>query len=97
MFLKFIFLLKIDEVYNHKMKLYMTCEVSLNHLFDVDNKIKEGVVLKKLYDVDSREPEYDVDFALHRCKSRVAEMQTFDYNNEPSFVPNPNFAKRAAE
>ena len=44
---------------------------------------------KKLFDVDSKEPEYDVDFALHRCKSRVIEMQTKDYNNEQSYVPHP--------
>lgn len=64
---------QIDEIYNHKTKLYMTCEVSLEELFDVDNVIVKNAKLK-LFDVDYKEPEYEVDFALQRCKSRVVEM-----------------------
>lgn len=51
----------------------MTCEVSLEELFDVDNVIVKNAKLK-LFDVDYKEPEYEVDFALQRCKSRVVEM-----------------------
>lgn len=68
----------------------MTCEVSLEELFNVNQQSPQQFPMKKLYDVDSKEPEYDVDFALHRCKSRVIEMQTKDYNNEPSYVPHPS-------
>lgn len=67
------FITLIDEIYNHKTKLYMTCEVSLEELFDVDNVIVKNAKLK-LFDVDYKEPEYEVDFALQRCKSRVVEM-----------------------
>lgn len=51
----------------------MSCEVSLDKLFDVNNLLLKKQHLK-LYDVDYKEPEYDVDFALERCKSRVVEM-----------------------
>jgi len=46
--------IQIDEIYNHKTKLYMTCEVSLEELFDVDNMIVKNPKLK-LFDVDYKE------------------------------------------
>ncbi|KAL4439508.1 hypothetical protein ABPG74_003910 [Tetrahymena malaccensis] len=78
------FISLVDEIYNHRTKLYMTCQVSLDELFDINNQIpKQGA--QKLYDVDYKEPQYDVDFALERCKSRVVEMQTRDYNDELTY------------
>ena len=73
----------------------------MEELFDVDNVIVKNAKLK-LFDVDYKEPEYEVDFALQRCKSRVVEMQSKDYSLDPSYyeqlqsgiaAPNTNQSK----
>jgi predicted ATPase len=36
------FISLIDEIYNHKVKLYMTCEVTLEDLFDLNGSGSSG-------------------------------------------------------
>jgi len=56
-------------MYNHKTKLYMTAEKPLEELF-INPMIGEVT---------------DEAFALDRCKSRLNEMQTKKYMDEPSY------------
>jgi protein AFG1 len=52
------FILLIDEMYNHKTKLYCSAERDLMNLFVVKNTGES----------------YDEEFALERCRSRLKEM-----------------------
>lgn len=63
------FILLIDEMYNHKTKLYCSAERDLMNLFVVKNK----------------EESYDEEFALERCRSRLKEMQSKEYLESPSY------------
>lgn len=55
---------KIDQLYNHNVKLYCTAEASLNDLF----------ILRK-----EEEEIFDEAFAFERTKSRLIEMQSEEY------------------
>jgi len=63
------FILLIDELYNHKAKLYMTATGPLHDIFKIT--FEDG-------------PSDEV-FALDRCKSRLIEMQSQHYLEEPSY------------
>ncbi|CAD8118461.1 unnamed protein product [Paramecium sonneborni] len=63
------FILLIDEMYNHKTKLYCSAERDLMNLFIVKNK----------------GDQYDEEFALERCRSRLKEMQSKEYLETPSY------------
>lgn len=52
------FILLIDEMYNHKTKLFCSAERDLMNLFVVKNSGEN----------------YDEEFALERCRSRLKEM-----------------------
>ncbi len=56
-------LIQIDEIYNHKVKLFISAEKDLMNLFQV----KTGG------------ESYDEEFALDRCRSRINEMQSQEY------------------
>lgn len=60
---------KVDEIYNHKTKLYITAEKELLELFE-NPFVGEAT---------------DEVFALERCKSRLTEMQSKKYMEEPSY------------
>ncbi|EGR32035.1 hypothetical protein IMG5_098710 [Ichthyophthirius multifiliis] len=78
------FISLIDEVYNHKVKLYMSCEVTLQDLFDLhgsgssdDERKKISSFVEQGDEDESSDIDYfvsEVDFALDRCKSRVVEI-----------------------
>ena len=57
------FILFIDEVYNHKVKLFISAERDINNLFVIKTSGES----------------YDEEFALERCKSRLIEIQSHEY------------------
>ncbi len=59
----------MDEIYNHKVKLYISAEEPLSNLF---------VITKE-------DGPSDEMFALDRCKSRLIEMQSMHYRDEPTY------------
>jgi len=59
------FILFIDEVYNHKVKLYMSSQHDVDELFVMDG----GVNSEEM-------------FMIHRCISRLKEMQSKKYIQE---------------
>jgi len=63
------FILLVDELYNHKVKLYISATESLNELFKIDKE----------------DGPSDEMFALDRCKSRLIEMQSKRYMDEPTY------------
>lgn len=63
------FILLVDELYNHKVKLYISSSEPLNNLFKIS--LEDG--------------PSDEMFALDRCKSRLAEMQSKHYMDEPAY------------
>lgn len=56
-------------MYNHKVKLYISATESLNELFKIDKE----------------DGPSDEMFALDRCKSRLIEMQSKRYMDEPTY------------
>lgn len=56
---------KIDECYNHKVKLYATSEKGLDELFTMDGSKNSEEM-----------------FMIHRCISRLKEMQSQKYLQE---------------
>ncbi len=64
------FILLVDEMYNNKTKLFCTAQVDIAHLFRIDEAS------------DSKTDEY---FALKRCLSRLIEMQSKSYREEPTY------------
>jgi len=60
---------QIDEIYNHKVKLYVSATKPLLNLFKVS----------------AEDGPSDEMFALERCKSRLMEMQSHKYMEEASY------------
>ena len=59
----------MDEIYNHRVKLYITAQRSIKNLFISSKDIEVT----------------DEIFAIDRCKSRMIEMQSKRYLKESSY------------
>lgn len=76
------FILFIDELYNRKVKLFFNSETDIDNLFDT-SKLNANLDLDDSFKDLKIKSETEELFMKQRCISRLYEMRTKKYFNEP--------------